>query len=83
MIKIHQIKIEQGGKKAILDLNPFFYSEKAVSETASAFKEVCKTKVHTENSRTLVELSPIGSEDCKELAKKFANFALSVSKEMP
>lgn len=83
MIEIHQIKIDQEGKKAVLDLNSFFYSEKAVSETATAFKEVCKTKFHTENSRTIVELSPIGDEDCRELAKKFANFALSVSRRAP
>ncbi|MDP6670891.1 MAG: HxsD-like protein [archaeon] len=83
MIKIHQIKIEPDSKKALLDLNPYFYSKKAISETALAFKEVCKTTVKTENNRTIVELSPIGSEDCEELAKKFANFALSVSREMP
>ena len=81
-MQIHQVKVEQGGKSALLDLNPFFYPEKAVQKTASAFKEVCRAKFQTKNNRLIVELSTLGQEDLKELAKKFLNYALFVSKGM-
>lgn len=81
-MQIHQLKIGQDGKSALLDLNLFFYPKEAVQKTASAFKKVCRAKLRTENNRLLVELSPTGQENCKELALKFANFALSASREM-
>ncbi len=81
-MQIHQIKVEQGGKRALLDLNPFFYPEKAVRETASAFKKVCKASFRQENNRILVELLPTKGADCRELSLKFANYALSASREM-
>lgn len=82
VLHIYQLKVFAARKKAVLDLNKFFYPKKTIEKTAKAFKDVCKTKCEEKQNRFVVQLFFPNKQGIKKNALAFANYALALSKEM-
>ena len=77
-----QITVNAKKRTALLNLNRCFYPEKAVLETAIAFRGLCSADLKKKSGRLLVGLKMKGNAGCRETALAFANHALAAAKEL-
>lgn len=82
MFRIYQLKIDSKGKRALFDLNPFFYPPKAIERAAGAFRGICSVKSMQKGSRLMLELIVPKKLNAEETALNFLNYALSIRREM-
>ncbi|MBT5273012.1 hypothetical protein HN695_07290 [Candidatus Woesearchaeota archaeon] len=58
----------------MIQLNPKFYSEQAINETITAYKDICDAKIEN-NTITLTPKTDISDE---KLKNEFCNYCLSL-----
>ena len=82
MLIIYQLKTSRQEKKAVLNLNSFFYPTQVLEKTAKEFSEICAAKISRKENRTFLELNIKGKYSEEEVALNFINHATALRKEM-